>query len=146
MGVFYMFTLVCGNKICMCMYMCDWNSPVIMPLIVSGSDKSRCVQSRETGRHTPLHKLCLVTGWYHIPVARSAVVCSVWCDKTFPAFLAFSCVSRLWNFCSHRRCERDFILIPTHFYHATTLQLCAFAWHSATWPAGPMIIRHFDIS
>jgi len=25
------------------------------------------------------------------------------------------------NLCSHRRCERDFVLIPTHFYHATTL-------------------------
>jgi len=24
------------------------------------------------------------------------------------------------NLCSHRRCERDFVLIPTHFYHATT--------------------------
>jgi len=27
---------------------------------------------------------------------------------------------------NNRRCERDFILIPTHFYHATTLQLRAF--------------------
>ena len=36
------------------------------------------------------------------------------------------------NLCSHRRCERDFILIPTHFYHATTLQFRAFARHSAS--------------
>jgi len=36
------------------------------------------------------------------------------------------------NLCSHRRCERNFVLIPTHFYHATTLQLCAFARHSAS--------------
>jgi len=36
------------------------------------------------------------------------------------------------NLCSHRRCERDFVLIPTHFYHATALQLCAFARHSAS--------------
>jgi len=50
------------------------------------------------------------------------------------------------NLCSHRRCERDFILIPTHFYHATTLQLRAFARHSVSWPAGPMTIRHFDFS
>ena len=49
------------------------------------------------------------------------------------------------NLCSHRRCERDFVLIPTHFYHATTLQLSAFARHSASWPAGPMTIRHFDL-
>ena len=31
------------------------------------------------------------------------------------------------SLCSHWRCERNFVLIPTHFYHATTLQLCAFA-------------------
>jgi len=36
------------------------------------------------------------------------------------------------NLCSRRRCERDFLLIPTHFYHATTLQLRAFAPHSAS--------------
>ena len=54
--------------------------------------------------------------------------------------------SRAPNLCSHRRCERDFVLFPTHFYHATTLQLCAFARHSASWPAGPMTIRHFDFS
>ena len=30
--------------------------------------------------------------------------------------------SRLPNACSHRRCERDFIFIPTHFCHATTPQ------------------------
>jgi len=53
--------------------------------------------------------------------------------------------TRLPNLCSQRRCERDFILIPTHFYNAT-LQLRAFAWHSASWPAGPMTIRHFDFS
>ena len=50
------------------------------------------------------------------------------------------------NLCSHRRCERDFILIPTHFYHATTLQLHAFARHSISWHAGLMTIRHFDLS
>ena len=49
--------------------------------------------------------------------------------------------TRPLNLCSHRRCERDFVHIPTHFYHATTLQLHAFAWHSASWPAGPMTIR-----
>ena len=48
------------------------------------------------------------------------------------------------NLCSHRRCERDFVFIPTHFYHATTLQLRAFAWHSASWPAGPLTIRLSD--
>ena len=36
------------------------------------------------------------------------------------------------NLCSHRRCERNFVPIPTHFYHATTLQLRAFAQHSAS--------------
>jgi len=36
------------------------------------------------------------------------------------------------NLCSHRRCERNFVPIPTHFYHATTLQLRAFARHSAS--------------
>jgi len=36
------------------------------------------------------------------------------------------------NLCSRRRCERDFLLIPTHFYHATMLQLRAFARHSAS--------------
>jgi len=50
------------------------------------------------------------------------------------------------NLCSHRRCERDFVLIPTHFYHAAMLQLRAFARHSASWPAGPMTVRHFDFS
>jgi len=54
--------------------------------------------------------------------------------------------TRPQNLCSHRRCERDFILIPTHFYHATTLQLRAFGRHSVSWPAGPMTIRHFDFS
>ena len=39
-----------------------------------------------------------------------------------------------------------YILIPTHFYHATTLQLRAFARHSASWPTGPMTIRHFYFS
>ena len=48
------------------------------------------------------------------------------------------------NLCSHRRCERDFVLIPTHFYHATTLQLRAFARHSASLPARSLAIRHFD--
>ena len=50
------------------------------------------------------------------------------------------------NLCSHRRCDRNFVPIPTHFYHATTLQLRAFARRSASWPAGPMTIRHFDTS
>ena len=50
------------------------------------------------------------------------------------------------NLCSRRRCERDFILIPTHFYHATMLQLRAFARHSASWPARPMTIWNFDFS
>ena len=36
------------------------------------------------------------------------------------------------NLCSHRRCERNVVLIPTHSYHATTLQLRAFARHSAS--------------
>ena len=36
------------------------------------------------------------------------------------------------NLCSHRRRERNFVPIPTHFYHATTLQLRAFARHSAS--------------
>ena len=36
------------------------------------------------------------------------------------------------NLRSHKRCERDFVLIPTHFCHATTLQLRAFARHSAS--------------
>ena len=36
------------------------------------------------------------------------------------------------NLCSHRRCERNFVPIPTHFYHATTLQIRAFARHSAS--------------
>ena len=48
------------------------------------------------------------------------------------------------NLCSHRRRERDFIFIPAHMYHATTLQLHAFARHSASWPDGPMTIRHYD--
>ena len=30
------------------------------------------------------------------------------------------------NLCSHRRYERDFVLIPTHFYHATTLSTPCF--------------------
>ena len=33
-----------------------------------------------------------------------------------------------------------------HHVHATTLQLCAFARHSASRPAGPLTIRHFDFS
>ena len=33
---------------------------------------------------------------------------------------------------NNNRRERDFILIPAHFYHATTLQLRAFARHSAS--------------
>jgi len=36
-------------------------------------------------------------------------------------------ITRPPNLRSHRRCERDFVLIPTHFHHATTLQLRAFA-------------------
>ena len=28
--------------------------------------------------------------------------------------------------------ETSYLLIPTHFYHATTLQLCAFTRHSAS--------------
>jgi len=33
------------------------------------------------------------------------------------------------NLCSHGRCERNFVPFPTHFHHATTLQLRAFARH-----------------
>jgi len=40
--------------------------------------------------------------------------------------------SRAPNLCSHRRCERDLVFFPTHFYRATMLQLCAFARHSAS--------------
>ena len=46
--------------------------------------------------------------------------------------------TRPQNLCSHKRCEKDLIVIPMHFYHATTLQFCAFARHSASWPARPM--------
>ena len=34
--------------------------------------------------------------------------------------------------CVHTGDVRDFMLIPTHFYHATALQLRAFARHSAS--------------
>jgi len=41
-------------------------------------------------------------------------------------------VGEIFNNNSNIRRERNFVLIPTHFYHATTLQLCAFARHSAS--------------
>jgi len=48
------------------------------------------------------------------------------------------------NLCSRRRCERDFILIPTHFYHATTLQLRDFARQPVDlpdlWPSDILIL------
>ena len=47
---------------------------------------------------------------------------------------------------SHAHIYFDNNNIPTHFYHATTLQLRAFARHSASWPAGPMTVWRFDFS
>jgi len=42
--------------------------------------------------------------------------------------------------------ETSYLFHPTHFCLATTLQLHAFARHFASWPTGPLAIRHFDFS
>jgi len=106
-----------------------WDVTVVSPLAASYVDRAATdagteadmTATRKTEKYSTLS-----SAYRFEPIAVENL--GVFCSTTL------NFISELGRrICVHTGDARqNFVLIPTHFYHATTLQLCAFARHSAS--------------